>query len=181
MAKALKLSEYTTWEQEFNTLSDRIRNNFYDEKSGYFYDIDAENGEFLNSALGPEGWTPIWCEIATKKQAEKVIKHMMDSTRFNTTVPLPTIDVSHPKFDPKNGYWRGPVWLDQLWFGVDGLHKYGYAKEASLLRNKVINNCEGLNKAGISIRENYHPLTGEGLNAEHFSWSAAHLILLITE
>jgi putative isomerase len=181
MAKALKLSEYTKWEQEFNTLSDRIRNNFYDEKSGYFYDIDAESGEFLNNALGPEGWTPIWCEIATKEQAEKVIEYMMDSTRFNTTVPLPTIDVSHPKFDPQNGYWRGPVWLDQLWFGVDGLNKYDYAKEADLLKNKVLNNCAGLNKPGISIRENYHPLTGEGLNAEHFSWSAAHLILLITE
>ena len=181
MAKVLKLSEHSKWEQEFNTLSDRIRNNFYDKKSGYFYDIDRENGEFLNNALGPEGWTPIWCKIATKEQADKVIKYMIDTTRFNTTVPLPTIDVSHPKFDPQNGYWRGPVWLDQLWFGVDGLHKYGYAKEASLLKNKVINNCEGLNKAGISIRENYHPLTGEGLNAEHFSWSAAHLILLITE
>ena len=181
MAKVLKLSEHTKWEQEFNTLSDRIRNNFYDKKSGYFYDIDGENGEFLNNALGPEGWTPIWCEIATKEQSDKVIEYMMDTTRFNTTVPLPTIDVSHPKFDPQNGYWRGPVWLDQLWFGVDGLHKYGYAKEASLLKNKVINNCEGLKKAGISIRENYHPLTGEGLNAEHFSWSAAHLILLITE
>ena len=153
MAKALKLSEYTKWEQEFNTLSDRIRNNFYDEKSGYFYDIDAETGEFLNSALGPEGWTPIWCEIATEKQAKEVIKHMMDSTRFNTTVPLPTIDVSHPKFDPKNGYWRGPVWLDQLWFGVDGLHQYGYAKEANLLKIKVINNCEGLNKPGISMED----------------------------
>ena len=181
MAKVLKLSEHTKWEQEFNTLSDRIRNNFYDNKSGYFYDIDGKNGEFLNSALGPEGWTPIWCEIATKEQTDKVIEYMMDTTRFNTTVPLPTIDVSHPKFDPQNGYWRGPVWLDQLWFGVDGLHKYGYDKEESLLKNKVINNCEGLNKSGVSIRENYHPLTGEGLNAEHFSWSAAHLILLITE
>jgi len=45
----------------------------------------------------------------------------------------------------------------------------------------VINNCEGLNKIEVSIRENYHPITGEGLNAEHFSWSAAHLILLIAE
>ena len=181
MAKVLKLSEHTKWEQEFNILSDRIRNNFYDKKSGYFYDIYAENGEFLNSALGPEGWTPIWCEIATKEQTDKVIEYMMNTTRFNTTVPLPTIDVSHPKFDPQNGYWRGPVWIDQLWFGVDGLNKYGYEKEADLLKNKAINNCEGLNKSGISIRENYHPLTGKGLNAEHFSWSAAHLILLIIE
>ena len=85
MAKVLKLSEHTKWEQEFNTLSDRIRNNFYDKKSGYFYDIDSENGEFLNNALGPEGWTPIWCEIATKEQTDKVIEYMMDTTRFNTT------------------------------------------------------------------------------------------------
>ncbi len=33
MAKVLKLSEHTKWEQEFNILSDRIRNNFYDKKS----------------------------------------------------------------------------------------------------------------------------------------------------
>jgi len=73
------------------------------------------------------------------------------------------------------------VWLDQVWFGIDGLKKYGYLQEAKLLLNKVIINCEGLDKPGISIRENYHPLTGKGLNAEHFSWSAAHLILLITK
>jgi putative isomerase len=29
------------------------------------------------------------------------------------------------------------------------------------------------------FRENYHPLTGEGLNAENFSWSAAHIIMLL--
>ena len=61
------------------------------------------------------------------------------------------------------------------------INKYGYFKESDLLKNKVIYNCEGLNKEGVSIRENYHPLTGEGLNAKHFRWSAAHLILLITE
>mgnify|MGYP001402357766 CR=1 FL=1 len=181
IAKVLIFPEYNKWEQEFNILIDRIQNNFYDKKIGYFFDIDAETGNFLNSALGPEGWTPIWCGIATKEQTSKVVHHMMDTTSFNTKVPLPTIDVSHPKFDPKNGYWRGPVWLDQLWLGVDGLHKYGYDKEAILLKNKIINNCEGLKKPGESIRENYHPLTGEGLNAEHFSWSAAHLILLLTK
>lgn len=180
MAEVLNLPEHRKWEQESDDLSDRIRKDFYDEKSGYFFDIDAETGEFLNDALGPEGWTPVWCGIATKEQTAKVVEHMMDTHSFNTKVPLPTIDVSHPAFDPQNGYWRGPVWLDQVWFGMDGLKQYGYHKEAKNLTNKVINNCEGLNKPGISIRENYHPLTGKGLNAEHFSWSAAHLILLIT-
>jgi len=181
MAAVLNLAKETKWQQESDELSDRIRTQFYDQKSGYYFDIDAETGQFLNNALGPEGWTPLWCEIATQSQAIEIVKHLMDTSSFNTKVPLPTISVSHPSFDPLNGYWRGPVWLDQVWFGIDGLKKYGYNQEANQLLNKVIINCEGLNKTGISIRENYHPLTGKGLNAEHFSWSAAHLILLITE
>ena len=181
MASVLSLPEANKWNEAFKILRERIRSNFYDEELEYFFDIDAETGAFLNSALGPEGWTPVWCGIATKEQASKVVNHMLDTNKFNTLVPLPTIDVSHLKFDPTNGYWRGPVWLDQVWFGIDGLRQYGYLNEAEILKNKVINNCEGLNKPGISIRENYHPLTGKGLNAEHFSWSAAHLILLIKE
>ena len=96
----------------------------------------------------------------------------MGATCFNTIVPFPTIDISHSEFDPNNRYWRSPVWLDQLWFGVDGLNKYGYFRESYLLKNKVITNCEGLKKAVTSIRENHQPLTREELNTEHFSSSA---------
>ena len=35
--------------------------------------------------------------------------------------------------------------------------------------------------SGIPLRENYHPLTGEGRNVKHFSWSAAHLLMMILE
>lgn len=169
------------WLNEFHDLCKSVREDFYDTETGYFYDIDAETGEFLNSAMGPEGWTPLWCGVASTEQAESVVSHMMDTSKFNTFIPLPTIDVSHPKFDPQDGYWRGPVWLDQAWFGVDGLRRYGYDSEADLLKQKVIENCEGLTTPGVPIRENYHPLTGDGLNAEHFSWSAASLILLLSE
>ena len=179
IAKVLKRPEHHKWNKESIILSDRIRRAFYDEKTGYFFDIDAETDQFLNDALGPEGWTPVWCEIATKEQATSVVNHILDTNKFNTKVPLPTIDVSHPAFDPLKGYWRGPVWLDQVWFGIDGLRTYGFSKEANKLRNKILKNCEGLNAIGEPIRENYHPLTGKGLNAEHFSWSAAHLILLL--
>ena len=122
-----------------------------DEKTGYFFDTDAETGKFLNSALGPEGWTPIWCGVATKEQTSKVVNHMMDTTSFNTKVPLPTIDVSHPKFDPKNGYWRGPVWIDQLWFGIDGLNKYGYFKESDLLKPDHVQLCSTLERMLLSL------------------------------
>jgi len=31
---------------------------------------------------------------------------------------------------------------------------------------------------GKSIHEKYHPITGEALGAENFSWSAAHFLLM---
>ncbi|WP_318348342.1 hypothetical protein [Aquipluma nitroreducens] len=50
--------------------------------------------------------------------------------------------------------------------------------ESKLLKRKLLEHAAGLLSDGV-IRENYHPLTGEGLNAIHFSWSAAHLLLLL--
>jgi len=32
-----------------------------------------------------------------------------------------------------------------------------------------------------ALYENYHPITGEGLNSPHFSWTAAHLYLMYIE
>ena len=37
------------------------------------------------------------------------------------------------------------------------------------------------NEEGKPIRENYHPLTGKGLHAKNFSWSAAHIIMLLSK
>ena len=33
----------------------------------------------------------------------------------------------------------------------------------------------------MPIYENYNPLTGEGLNAQGFSWSAAHILMLLVK
>ena len=104
----------------------------------------------------------------------------MDSTKFATHVPLPTLAADHEKFDPRDGYWRGSVWLDQAYFGVKGLERYGFYDEASALRQRLFEEPVGLLQDG-PIHENYHPLTGEPLNAPHFSWSAAHLLLLLEE
>ena len=48
-------------------------------------------------------------------------------------------------------------------------------------KNKLLKNGEGILEKGAPLRENYHPVTGEGLNARHFSWSAAHILLMLKE
>jgi putative isomerase len=159
-------------------LKQRISQKFWDEKSGFFYDREIKSGKLLTVQQGPEGWTALYTGIANQKQAEKVKNILCNPEKFACKVPFPTLVADHPKFNPLKGYWRGPVWIDQAYFGIKALENYGFHKEAKHLKNNLFSNAEGLLQKA-PIRENYHPITGKGLNAKHFSWSAAHYLLLM--
>ena len=173
-----KPEESSEYSRESISLQAKIQEQFYDEETGWFYDTSIDGAQFI-SAMGCEGWIPLWANIATPIQASMVKQTMMDSSHFFTRVPFQTLDASHPEFAPDGGYWRGPTWLDQAYFGVKGLHNYGYSAEANSATKRLLYNAEGVMGKGASIRENYNPITGDGLNSRNFSWSAAHYLLLL--
>lgn len=175
-----KTEEAKNLSNEAIKLKEQIANEFYDEKEGFFYDKAINTDELLTVQQGPEGWIPLYTNIASPEQAKAVVRLLTDSTKFATKVPFPTLVADHKKFNPLKGYWRGPVWLDQAYFGIRALKNYGFTKEADELSLKLLHNAEGLLQ-DAPIRENYHPITGEGLNANHFSWSAAHYLMLLTD
>lgn len=167
LASAKKIKEY-------------VNTNMFDEKTGYYYDLQIdEKGNkklLVNRGKGTEGYIPLWANLATKKEAKKVVENIMDENVMNTYLPFPTSAKDNPKYNPVK-YWRGPVWLDQAYFGVVGLNNYGYKKEAKELSRKLFENSEGLLTDGV-IRENYSPETGEGLHCSNFSWSASVYYLI---
>ena len=174
-----KNEEVTKFKNEAEVLKAKIQQQFFDKKDGWFYDTNLEGTEFIKGE-GSEGWTALWANAATQQQATAVKNRMMNSEKFFTKIPFQTMSADHLKFNPLKGYWRGPNWLDQAYFGVKGLRNYGFNKEADKATIQIIEGAEGVLGKGKSIRENYHPITGEGLNAQNFSWSAAHLIMLLT-
>lgn len=177
MAEVLGLAqEQNLYVGEADMLIKKIQDDFFDKKSGYFFDISIGNKKYI-PVYGPEGWIPLWAMAATQTQAESVQKLIFDSDKFKTKVPFPTVSADDPKIDVE-GYWRGPVWLDQSYFGIVGLRNYGFTRDARRMTVRTFDNLEGFIKSDKPIRENYNPLTGEGLKANHFSWSAAHLLLM---
>jgi len=163
------------WAVEAAALRERIRTDMFDEAAGWFHDIHIDTGAVV-PVQGPEGWTPLWAEVATEQQAARLRVTMLDTLKFRTRVPFPTVARDHPEFSA--GYWRGLVWLDQVYFAVAGLRAYGYDADADILTRQVLFNLAGATERGRPLYENYHPLTGEGHNVKHFSWTAAHLLLL---
>lgn len=169
-------------------LADYINTCMFDANTQYFYDVRIEDKPLANGCAGkpivergkgPEGWSPLFNGAATQSHADAVVKVMLDPKEFNTFVPLGTAALTNPAFGP-DIYWRGRVWVDQFWFGLKGMARYGYRDEALKMADTFFNHAKGLTADG-PIQENYNPLTGAQQGAPNFSWSAAHLYMLYSD
>ena len=165
----------TEFKRDAAKLKSLIQTKMFNQDTGFFYDIRLADKTFIK-VQGPEGWIPLWAGVATQEQANQVVIIMTDTSKFATYIPFPTVPKDHPEF--MTGYWRGAVWFDQAYFGVKALERYGFQKEADLFTKQLFNRPEGLKSSNGPIRENYNPTDGKGMKVKHFSWSAAHLLML---
>jgi putative isomerase len=117
--------------------------------------------------------------MASTENALAVTKMIQKPTKFSTYIPFPSVSADHPKLN-HDAYWRGPVWIDQAYFGISGIRNYGNKALADQYTDQVFTRLNGLT-ASEPIHENYDPHTGERLRAPNFSWSSAHLLLLYLE
>ena len=82
-------------------------------------------------------------------------------TEYKSPYGLPTTWPSSDQFDDQR-YWRGPVWMNMNWLFSEAVEELGFLKQNSL---------ELVEKSGFF--EYFSPLTGEGLGADQFTWTAA--------
>jgi hypothetical protein len=83
---------------------------------------------------------------------------------------IASYDLLAPEFDRRR-YWRGPIWANLNWLLARGLRQQGLVAEAEQLETTTL----GL-VADAGMREYFDPLTGDGLGAGEFSWTAAAVI-----
>jgi glycogen debranching enzyme len=79
-------------------------------------------------------------------------------------------DLLGPGFERRR-YWRGPIWANLNWLLSRGLRERGFSAEAGDLERTTLALVE---RSGM--REYFDPVTGDGLGADHFSWTAAAVI-----
>ncbi|MDD3914063.1 MAG: trehalase family glycosidase [Bacteroidales bacterium] len=151
---------------------------YFDNAIGFFFDRRLEDKSFIR-VEGCEAYTPLWTNIANKEQVSQMLNILTDTAKFSTYIPFPTVAMDNPKYDA-HGYWRGAIWLDQTYFAISGLRNYGYKEMANNYTRQVFDRLAGLT-GEVAIHENYDASTGQPLEAPHFSWSAAHLLMLYEE
>ncbi len=138
----------------------------WDDQAGQYFSQHYLTGQPVRSPSAAT-FMPLFAGTASYAHADRLRRLMFESGGFSVPYPLPSVPTTSPAFEPQR-YWRGPVWINLNWFAIVGLERYGFTTEAQQLRRHTL----GLVKKS-GFREYYNPMTGAGLGAKNFTWSAA--------
>lgn len=158
----------------------RFETNLYaycwNETDNMFYDWDVITSTQIQTPT-VASLMPLCTGVITRRQQAR-IEQLLKQTDFcgqqGCSVQLaPSAPLNSTTFNHEL-YWRGPIWININWFLWRGFTNAGMEDTATSLKNGML---ELMEKQGF--REYYSPLTGEGLGAQDFSWSAALAIDLL--
>lgn len=106
---------------------------------------------------------------------DKLVKELEE--KYLTENGLATEMPTSPKYE-SDGYWRGPIWAPSTYLFVDGLRRGGYEELAKTIAYRY---CTMSCKKAKGNYENFDALTGVGLRAPGYTWSASVYMLLLWE
>ena len=145
--------------------SRRAIEGLWSESAGVYLSRDLRTGQAIPVATSA-GLLPLFAGIPGPERAARMVATLMHWAK-RVRYLIPSVEPTGPHFEARR-YWRGPVWIHVNWMVATGLASYGFHQLAERVRRDSLALIE---RAGF--REYYDPLTGEGLGAQAFTWSAA--------
>jgi neutral trehalase len=132
------------------------------------YDLVANSLVPLSNSLVAAGFTPLFANVPSPKQALQMLKLMnsphfcmIQEARNGTCWPVPTLDRTNQNFSTHN-YWRGPTWINIDWILLKGLENYRnvsseFREYATQLKNTILRLPQI-----VGFYEYFNPLGREG-------------------
>jgi hypothetical protein len=159
MADELNLNkDHLKYLQKSVLIQNAARALLWDDETQFFYSILKRDGSPI-LVQAASAFLSLISGIATPQQAEMLVtRHLLNSSEFWTTFPIPTTALSDPTYEPV--YWRGPIWVNMNYLIALGLERYGYHEIAHTIYLKTITMVDQLFQERGKVYELYHPLTG---------------------
>jgi putative isomerase len=163
--------EASLYAQKAASLKAVVQRRMWSESDGSYWNIDRRTGRFVKIKT----WTnfvPLWAGIASPAQANRMIAALLDPTQFWAPHGVRTLSKTEKLYDPRAGYWRGPVWVLSNYLMMHGLLNYGRKAEAIELADKTEQLLVADFRETGGMNENYNPETGAPDAGGHFvSWN----------
>ncbi|HWS55690.1 MAG TPA: trehalase family glycosidase, partial [Pyrinomonadaceae bacterium] len=117
-------AEARAWDERARRRAERVNRLLWDERDGLYYDYNFARGEVRRYPFVTTFY-PLWAGLATPRQAARVAANL---ERFERPGGLLTsTNVSGSQWDAPFG------WAPMQQIAVEGLRRYGYAREAERL------------------------------------------------
>ncbi|MGH9430987.1 MAG: amylo-alpha-1,6-glucosidase [Terriglobia bacterium] len=166
-----RLEDAAAYHKKAANLKALVQTKMWSDADGMFLNINSTTGQFVRVKT----WTnfvPLWAGIATPAQAQRTIQgHLLNPREFWAVYGVRTLAPDEPLYNPRSGYWRGPIWVVSNYLLMHGLMNYGYKKEAQELAGKTVSLLiHDLQTTG-GMNECYDPENGKPTAGGHFlSW-----------
>ncbi|KAA1191737.1 glycoside hydrolase family 37 [Paenibacillus sp. B2(2019)] len=192
---ALSLNEAAAdYDKDVWELKAAIAEHCWDEKDGFFYNVDVlllpkDNMNGLHSGQPRDwdcliqrigvwsGFMALWAGVATPEQAERVVaENYRDERTFHAAYGVRTLSKLEKMYNarasrnPSN--WLGPIWGISNYLTFRGLVQYGFEQDARELAEKTITLFgRDIERFG-GMHEYYQPDNGEPiLNKGFQNWN----------
>jgi hypothetical protein len=170
------------FKNEAKKIAHRINKYCWNKEDGLYYDVDSVGMHVKHKTSG--SFWPMLAGIASKKQCERLVAHLKDTSSFWRANVFPTLAADQPAYDPKGGYWLGSIWAPTNYMIIKGLELNGYTDFARQASEKYIAQMYCVFEKTKTIWENYSPefcLPGKPAMKEFVGWSGIGPIALLIE
>ena len=177
-----KHAESRRYTREADDLARSINRLMWEPDRGFYFDLTLD-GKHVPVKTIAAYWTLIG-GVASPKQAEKLVRELLNPKTFGRPNPVPTLAADEPQYDAAGGYWRGSVWAPTTTMIIRGLEEYGYralAREFAVRYLDLVADVYG--KTG-TIWENYSPEArepGRPARPDFVGWSGIGPIMYFLE
>lgn len=127
----------SVWKKKYEEKKDLVNRLYWDEKDGFYYDIDVNTHAFYKTVTTASFWA-LTAGIASEEQARRVAAYAEDEKTLGGAVPLLSLSRSDPDFTPSGKYWRGSLWLPTAYASLKGLAEYKHFDIAHEAARKIL-------------------------------------------
>jgi len=150
------LKEKKSLTRKAELLAENIRTQMWDPEDMFFYDLKIKNGKWIKIKTIASFW-PLVAGVASKSQAKALVGHLKNEDEFWGFMPVPSVAMNETDFTLD--CWRGPTWVSQNYWIVEGLKRYGYNDLAGELTRKTVDAILEVFNREFKIYEFYNPKT----------------------
>ena len=147
--------EIEDFEDEMRVLSKYVRDNLWDEETGFLYDQYADGS--LSSTKGIIAYWALLTDVLTKEQTDKLVEKLKDPKLFNRPHRVPSLSADNAKYNANGRYWPGGVWPGANYMVICGLENKGYTALAKEIAKNHYNSVFEVYKNTGTFWEYYAP------------------------